>query len=67
MLQNLQDAGEDEYKAERAFYHYMGDLQKTKDHLAAAKQVIWILKIYFILVVLDQYLGKRNKVKYGWV
>ncbi|ROT69524.1 Ubiquitin-associated protein 1 [Penaeus vannamei] len=39
VLQNLQDAGEDEYKAERAFYHYMGDLQKTKDHLAAAKQL----------------------------
>lgn len=39
MLQSLQGNGEDGYKAERAFYHYMGDVQKTKDHLAAAKQV----------------------------
>lgn len=39
VLQSLQGNGEDGYKAERAFYHYMGDVQKTKDHLAAAKQV----------------------------
>ncbi|XP_045135742.1 stress response protein NST1-like [Portunus trituberculatus] len=39
-LQSLQGNGEDGYKAERAFYHYMGDIQKTKDHLAAAKQLL---------------------------
>lgn len=44
MLQSLQGNGEDGYKAERAFYHYMGDVQKTKDHLAAAKQV----NIFFV-------------------
>lgn len=40
VLQSLQGNGEDGYKAERAFYHYMGDVQKTKDHLAAAKQLL---------------------------
>ncbi|XP_068248308.1 uncharacterized protein [Palaemon carinicauda] len=40
VLQSLQDTGEDEYKAELAFYYYMGDIQKTKDHLSAAKQLL---------------------------
>ncbi|XP_066966444.1 uncharacterized protein [Macrobrachium rosenbergii] len=40
VLQSLQDTGEDEYKAELAFYYYMGDIQKTRDHLSAAKQLL---------------------------
>ncbi|KAK7080461.1 hypothetical protein SK128_025037 [Halocaridina rubra] len=40
VLQSLQDTGEDEYMAEFAFYYYMGDLQKTRDHLSAAKQLL---------------------------
>ncbi|KAK4311258.1 hypothetical protein Pmani_017235 [Petrolisthes manimaculis] len=40
VLQSLQENGEDGYKAERAFYHYMGDVQKTRDHIAAAKQLL---------------------------
>ncbi|KAG7154571.1 capping protein inhibiting regulator of actin dynamics-like [Homarus americanus] len=40
VLQSLQENGEDGYKAERAFYHYLGDVQKTRDHLAAAKQLL---------------------------
>ena len=38
ILQSLQENG-DGYRAERAFYHYMGDLDKTKDHLSSSKQV----------------------------
>ncbi|XP_076048401.1 uncharacterized protein LOC143029589 [Oratosquilla oratoria] len=39
-LQSLQDSGEDEYRAEFAFYHYLGDLEKTKEHLTAVKQLL---------------------------
>ena len=45
ILQNLQESGEDGYRAERAFYHYMGDVDKTKDHLMSSKQVCCIQSI----------------------